>query len=331
MNLRPEKFDYPQKKFKLTKNGIHHKGEDLDHPPYVFTNKIAIAVDIALATSRPLLISGPPGSGKSSLAPVMADILEWRYLHEVFTSRTRLEDLTGDIDQLSRLNDAQARDSADNPLPERWAYLEPGVLWWAFHRKSASLRGQARCDIDALITQIGDNYQVPRDPSTGPDTDNVVVLLDEIDKADPDLPNDLLEPLDRKRFTVPQGPFVNFKEDQQVLVVITTNEERELPPAFLRRCISLRLTDPDQDQLVKIAEHHYPDDRGEDKKLHSAIAVKLIEQRDAAKEQGLRPPSTSEYLDAIEACHKLKITPGSKEWSLLAQATFVKEDEEYGV
>ena len=125
-----------------------------------------------------------------------------------------------------------------------------------------------------------------------------------------------------------QGPAVNIQQGQQVLVVITTNEERELPPAFLRRCISLRLSDPEQAQLVKIAEHHYPDDSDEDKELHSAIAVKVIEQRIAAKEQDLRPPSTSEYLDAIEACRILPIKPDSREWAMLAQATFVKEDNE---
>ena len=319
-------MDYHPKKFKLPKSGIHLKGENLDHPPYVFTDKIAIAVDVALATGRPLLVSGPPGSGKSSLAPVMADILKWRYLHEVFTSRTRLEDLTGDLDQLRRLNDAQLRD--ENPLPERWAYLEPGIFWWAFNQASASLRGQNQEDIDTLKNKIGDNYQAPEDPNKGSNESNVVILLDEIDKADPDLPNDLLEPLDRQRFDVPQGPSVSIEKDQQVLVVITTNEERELPPAFLRRCINLRLSDPDHAQLLKIAEHHYSDDSDENKKLHPTIADKLIEQREAAKELDLRPPSTSEYLDAIEACRKLKIKPDSDEWKLLAQATFVKQDDE---
>jgi MoxR-like ATPase len=316
-------MDYQPKKFTLPEDGIHLKGKNLDHPPYVFTDKIAIAVDVSLATGRPLLVSGPPGSGKSSLAPVMSDILNWRYLHEVFTSRTRLEDLTGDIDQLRRLNDAQQRD--ENPLPERWAYLEPGILWWAYDQDSASRRGQDQKDIDNLIQQIGDNYALPDNPSEGLSTNNVVILLDEIDKADPDLPNDLLEPLDRKRFDVPQGPTVNAKNKQQVLVIITTNEERELPPAFLRRCINLRLTDPDETQLLTIAKHHYPKVA---QKLRSDIANKLIEQRDTAKELDLRPPSTSEYLDAIEACRKLKIKPDSDEWKLLAQATFVKQDDE---
>jgi len=319
-------MDYRPKKFELPNDGIHIKGDDLDHPPYVFTDKVAIAVDVALATGRPLLVSGPPGSGKSSLAPVMATRLGWRYLHEIFTSRTRLEDLTGDLDQLRRLSDAQLRDEK-NPLPERWAYLEPGVLWWAFDRAGAVLRGRSQREVDKLKQQVGENYHHPQDPSTNTDVDHVVILLDEIDKADPDLPNDLLEPLDRKRFDVPQGPPVQAKPKQQVLVILTTNEERELPPAFLRRCISLRLTDPDRAQLLHIAHHHYP--RGQ-KKLHSDVADKLIEQRTAAREQDLRPPSTSEYLDAIEACRKLKIQPGSDQWALLAQATFVKEDNERG-
>lgn len=319
MEYRPTKFDLPE-------DGIHLKGKDLDHPPYVFTDEVAIAVDVALATGRPLLISGPPGSGKSTLAPVMASLLKWRYLRDIFTSRTRLEDLTGDLDQLRRLNDAQIRDDK-NPLPERWAYLEPGILWWAFDRSDATLRGHTQDDVDKLKQQLGENYHEPKDPSEGADTNHVVILLDEIDKADPDLPNDLLEPLDRNRFNVPQGPSVQAKRKQQILVIITTNEERELPPAFLRRCISLRLTDPKYSQLLQIAQHHYPKEREE---LHAAVADKLIEQRTAAKEQDLRPPSTSEYLDAIEACRELDIQPESDYWTLLAQTTFVKEENEGG-
>lgn len=316
-------MDYKPKKFNLPEDGIHRRGRIDDHPPYVFIDKIAIAVDVALATGRPLLVSGPPGSGKSSLAPVMADILNWRYLHEVFTSRTRLEDLTGDLDQLRRLNDAQVKD--ENPLPERWAYLEPGILWWAFDQQSASLRGQPKKAVDKLSQQLPHQYHSPQNPSIRPETDNVVILLDEIDKADPDLPNDLLEPLDRKRFTVPQGPEVKARMNQQVLVIITTNEERELPPAFLRRCINLRLTDPDEEQLLRISDHHYPRVA---KKLRLEIAKKLIEQRIAAKDLDFRPPSTSEYLDAIEACRTLKIKISSHEWELLAKATFIKQEEE---
>ncbi len=319
-------MDYRPKKFDLPKDGIHPKGKDLDHPPYVFADKVAIAVDIALATGRPLLVSGPPGSGKSTLAPVMADLLGWRYLRDVFTSRTRLEELTGDLDQLRRLNDAQIRDE-ENPLPERWAYLEPGILWWAFDRTGAPLRGRSAKEVSVLKQRLGENYVEPWDPSSGEDVVDAVLLLDEIDKADPDLPNDLLEPLDRKRFNVPQGPLVQAKPSLQVLVIITTNEERELPPAFLRRCINLRLADPNREQLLDIARHYYPSGT---KKLHAAIADKLIEQRAAARQQDLRPPSTSEYLDAIEACRKLKIKPESDAWALLAQATFVKEESERG-
>jgi len=314
-------MDYKPKKFDLPQDGVHVKGKGTDHPPYVFSNKIAIAVDVALATDRPLLVSGPPGSGKSSLAPVMADILQWRYLHEVFTSRTRLEDLTGDPDQLRRLNDAQVKDGT--PLPERWAYLEPGILWWAFDQQSAELRGQNKTVIASLKRQLGEKYHDPSNPSSGNEINNVVILLDEIDKADPDLPNDLLEPLDKKRFNVPQGPEVKALKGQNILVIITTNEERELPPAFLRRCINLRLSEPSEAQLVKISDYHYPK---VSKILRRNIATKIREQSENAKELDLRPPSTSEYLDAIEACKTLKIKTSSPEWEHLAQAAFIKEE-----
>lgn len=319
-------MDYQPKNFTLPEDGVHPKGAGHDHPPYVFNDAIAVAVDVALTTSRPLLISGPPGSGKSTLAPVMAERLGWRYLHETFTSRTRLEDLTGDLDQLRRLNDAQVRDT-DDPLPERWAYLEPGILWWAYDRRGAVLRGRGKAEIEALRKRQGNDYIEPLDPSSGADSDDVVILLDEVDKADPDLPNDLLEPLDRRRFGVPQGPTVKASPRQKTLVVITTNEERELPPAFLRRCISLRLDDPDTEQLLRIARYHYP--RGVEK-LHRAIAERLIEQREAARNLDIRPPSSSEYLDAIEACRRLKIRPGDAHWSLIEQATFIKETTDDG-
>jgi MoxR-like ATPase len=314
-------MQYKPQKFKLNENGIHKKSKASDHPPYVFTDKTAIAIDVALSTNRPLLVSGPPGSGKSSLAPVMANILQWRYLHEVFTSRTRLEDLTGDLDQLRRLNDAQVKGGA--PLPERWAYLEPGILWWAFDQQGAKLRGQSKKAIDRLKKKVGKQYLDPSNPYPVNEGNNVVILLDEIDKADPDLPNDLLEPLDKKQFNVPQGPEVKVHKGQNILVIITTNEERELPPAFLRRCINLRLSEPNEAQLVKISDYHYP---RVSKNLRKNIAIKIREQSEKAREMDIRPPSTSEYLDAIEACKTLKINTSSPEWEYLAQAAFIKED-----
>jgi MoxR-like ATPase len=152
---------------------------------------------------------------------------------------------------------------------------------------------------------------------------NTVLLLDEIDKAEPDLPNDLLEPLDRRRFAVPNGPGIEADPNLKMLVIITTNGERELPLAFLRRCVSLVLEDPDDDRLQEIACKHYPRGDGD---LHLAVALKVLEQRDRARQLDRRPPGTSEYLDALRACADLHITPQHRVWCQLAQATLVKDE-----
>ena len=96
--------------------------------PYVFNDNIAIAVDIALATGRPLLVAGAPGSGKSRLAEAMATLMDWNYLNYTMTSRSRLEDLTADFDHLARLHDAHTRTRDEGMKPE-WAYFKPGIFW----------------------------------------------------------------------------------------------------------------------------------------------------------------------------------------------------------
>ncbi|MDS4059546.1 MAG: MoxR family ATPase [Candidatus Contendobacter sp.] len=313
---------YRPKHFTLPSDAVW-PGND-EFPPYVFSDDIAIAADVAFATRRPLLVSGPPSSGKSLLAPTLAALKEWRCLHYTFTSRSRLEDLTGDIDHLRRLNDAQAAQRGQ-ALPPRWTYLQPGILWWAFNPTGAGNLGVSEVERETHRA----HFHPPCPPGTGLRQGDAVVLLDEIDKAEPDLPNDLLEPLDRQRFQVPQGPEVKAQPDLKYLVVITTNGERELPPALLRRCVSLNLQDPNEDRLVVIAGRHFP--QGSEA-LHREVARRLIEQRDRARVLDLRPPSTSEYLDAIRACADFEIAPDpdNRVWQQIAQATLVKgsfEDE----
>jgi MoxR-like ATPase len=123
-----------------------------DISPYLFPESAVIAIDVALASGRPLLVAGPPGCGKSCLAEAMAAVLGWNFLAKTMTSRTRLEQLTVDIDHLRRLHDAHCAASAGaeapNPslsaLKPDAAYYNPGIFWWAFNRQSASRRGCRR-------------------------------------------------------------------------------------------------------------------------------------------------------------------------------------------
>jgi hypothetical protein len=132
MSYQPTHFD------RLPADRVLSKRADVD--PYVFSEDIVIAVDVALATNRPLLVSGNPGSGKSRLADAIAAVQGWNLLGKTMTSRTRLESLTADVDQLRRFNDAQARGNDAELKPDAY-YLNPGLFWWAFQPETARLRG----------------------------------------------------------------------------------------------------------------------------------------------------------------------------------------------
>ncbi|MFI7599968.1 AAA family ATPase [Actinoplanes sp. NPDC049681] len=270
--------------------------------PYRFTENVIMAINVALAAGRPLLVTGPPGSGKSTLARAVADHGEFDYVEHVFTSRSELSDLTAGFDAVRRLTDAQIRS-----LKEDGAYLLPGVLWWAFDPESAK-RHLAESGIRRRDARVA--------PSRGKGT---VVLLDEIDKADPDLPNDLLAPLDHHAFPLPDG--VQIRAQGTVLVVITSNKERRLPPAFLRRCIHLEMAIEGKDFFTEVARAHLGEDHDG---LYDAVADVLMGQRESARRAGRREPSTAEYLDTVRVCRALGIAPGSPQWEMVQRAALAK-------
>jgi MoxR-like ATPase len=257
-----------------------------DGSVYVYTDEIVLMINVALATGRPLLISGSAGSGKSSLARNVARLRKWHYFEEVITPRTQARDLLWRFDAVRRLRDAQAKELG--PIEQ---YLRRGVLWEAF---------------------VADDKRS-------------VVLLDEIDKADPDVPNSLLVALGSLEFTVEEtNEPVVASASEPPLVVITTNNERELPKPFMRRCVLLALQPPDVPRLLEIADAH---GLGQDEKLARSLAERVVELAAKASAAGLPEPSAAEYLDALRACRQFKISPESDAWEAIASATLIKRPD----
>ena len=275
-------------------------GDRREAAEYVYTEQIVLAVNVAMATTRPLLVLGPAGSGKSSLAPDIARRMGWDLYPEVISSRTEAKDLLWRFDALRRLRDAQIGDS-NNDLKR---YVRPGTLWRAFDPKSAA-------DFEGAMKRTPLNR-------------GAVVLLDEIDKAEPDTPNDLLVPLGAGTFTVtdvePALEIVN-RRTQRPLVVITSNRERDLPPAFVRRCVALQLQAPSAKRLVAIATAHFGAQPAE---LHERLWRYFRDARRDADRDDVALPSTAEYLDAVYAAEQLGIGDEGVTWQALMDATLTK-------
>jgi len=286
-----------------------------------------LAVEVALTTGRPLLLRGEPGTGKSSLAPYVARRLGWRYYEHVVTSASTAADLLWRFDAVRRLADAQAK----KVKPEE-NYVTPGVVWWALDRTSALRFAQQSGGAEPHEADNG-----RRDPH------RAVVLIDEIDKAHPDLPNGLLVALGSNVITVPylSRPIeprrdgaapLRLRDGGEVApmqVVVTTNEERELPPAFVRRCVTFRLEHPHADALVEIARAHFdrPDDPfgASDESLAQAIAKRVEALRKDAP-VGEHRPSTAEFLDAFRACRQRRVVPNDTDprWQVVERITLAK-------
>lgn len=313
--------------------------DDRSGAVYYPDSELQLAAETAIVSQRPLLIRGDPGSGKSSFASFAARNLKWRYYEITVTSRTEARDLQWRFDALARLHDAQAKKIDTSP----GNYVKPGVLWWAFNRHNAleSISNQKKegtpVSSDSIEPFAETNFL--RDPS------RAVVLIDEIDKADPDVPNDLLEVIGLNRFRVDEldrlveRMIPDPDEDPgspnhfgSLFIVITTNQERDLPAAFMRRCVVHTLKEPEEEEdqinkLIEISRLHMnkliaSHSDGED--LIFRVAKKCCQLRQDNTHLLRRGPSTAEFLDVVRVCLKLEIDPESEFWQQIEQNVLIK-------
>jgi MoxR-like ATPase len=223
---------------------------------YVATQDLKLAVNAALTLERPLLIKGEPGTGKTMLAEEVARALGRPLMQWHIKSTTKAQQGLYEYDAVSRLRDSQLGDARVKDIHN---YIVQGVLWQAF----------------------------------GSD-EPVVLLIDEVDKADIEFPNDLLRELDRMEFYVYETHEL-VRAKHRPLVIITSNNEKELPDAFLRRCFFHYIRFPDKETMEKIVDVHYP---GLKKELLAAALQSFFQLRDVP---GLKKkPSTSELLDWLK-------------------------------
>jgi len=313
--------------FPLDVNDLHDTDQELvecDGLPSVqhhFEAPQLHAINAAIAAGRPLLIRGEPGTGKSQLARAAAVLLNRRFRRKTVDAHTEVTDLFYTFDAVARLAYAQiigalARvggcDEKGKPttktrtvkslleeLAERH-FVRPGPLWWAYDEVSAREQEEyyrERCGAEA------DPAKEKADDRRG-----WVVLLDEIDKADPSVPNGLLEALGQGTFDAPGGRSISLlKGAEPPLVVITTNEERELPAAFVRRCMVLKIALPKVDTklrtwLIRRGRTHFGS--GIDALLEEAARL-LIADRKVAENLGLPMPGQAEFLDLVRAVTRL--------------------------
>ena len=223
---------------------------------YIATDDLRVAVNAAVTLERPLLVKGEPGTGKTELARQVAAALGLDLIEWHIKSTTRAQQGLYEYDAVSRLRDSQLGDERVHDVAN---YIKRGKLWEAFTAET-----------------------------------KVVLLIDEIDKADIEFPNDLLQELDRMEFHVYEtGETV--RAVNRPVVIITSNNEKELPDAFLRRCFFHYIRFPDMETMRAIVEVHHP---GIKERLLTTALTQFYEIREQA---GLKKkPSTSEVLDWLK-------------------------------
>ncbi|MEM1383284.1 MAG: MoxR family ATPase [Pseudomonadota bacterium] len=223
---------------------------------YVATEDLRVAVNAAIRLERPLLVKGEPGTGKTELARQVSGALGLRLIEWHVKSTTRAAQGLYDYDAVSRLRDSQLGDPRVQDIAN---YIKPGKLWEAFAAE-----------------------------------DRVVLLIDEIDKADIEFPNDLLQELDRMEFHVYEtGETVEARH--RPIVIITSNNEKELPDAFLRRCFFHFIAFPDTETMTRIIDVHFPGIK------HDLVRAALTQFYEIRETPGLKKkPSTSEVLDWLK-------------------------------
>lgn len=284
-----------------------------------FDEESVWAIRAAMLTRRPLLVRGEAGIGKSQLARAAAHFLRVPFLYHVVQARCEPTDLLYTYDAVSRLAQAQVLgapgdvgDWADKLAEPR--FIRPGILWWAFDWADARRQAKCACRNPDCAKQPDccracGEPPCPADSAAGA---GCVVLIDEIDKAESDLPNGLLESLGNVGFQVPQiGHVVALaKTAQPPLIVVTTNEERELPAAFLRRCLVLQIrlgqTEAEQRQFLRgRARDHFGPDQVSDSLVDAALDL-LLKDRQEADRLGPAKPGAAELLDLLRVLAEVR-------------------------
>lgn len=249
---------------------------------YIASQDLRQAVNVSIALARPLLIKGEPGTGKTLLAHSIADGLDMELIKWSVKSTTKAQDGLYLYDTVQRLHDSRFDDADVSNIEQ---YIKLGPMGRSF---------------DSAV--------------------QTVLLIDEIDKADIEFPNDLLAELDQMEFTINETSRV-VRANERPVVIITSNAEKELPDAFLRRCVFHYIAFPGQELMADIVKVHFPDI--ETKLLSQALArFYWLRQQDGLRKK----PSTSELIDWLSALQRGGVDPDRLEQELPFVGALIKTE-----